>query len=104
MVDPRKMCNQHLLGEHNELHMLVGTMNNHPHGEAIIEGLAERGMIEPQSIRARHDALVISMIHRQINHDSDLDSFSTGVRGSVDREQSRYELRDRCRACRKRLG
>jgi hypothetical protein len=26
MVDPRQMCRQHLLGEHNELHMFAGTM------------------------------------------------------------------------------
>ena len=26
MVPPSKMCRQHLLGEHVEIHMLVGTM------------------------------------------------------------------------------
>jgi Pyrimidine dimer DNA glycosylase len=27
LVDPRLMCSQHLLGEHVELHMLVGSLN-----------------------------------------------------------------------------
>ena len=26
MVDPKKMCRKHLLGEHVEIHMMVGTL------------------------------------------------------------------------------
>lgn len=103
MIDPEKMCNQHILGEHNELHMLVGTVNNHPHGEAVIEGLVEDGMIEPQNIEERHAELLVSMVKRGFNHDSPLDDFSTGVRGSVDKERSRSELRERCSDCKERL-
>lgn len=27
MIDPKKMCNKHLFGEHVELHMFVGIIN-----------------------------------------------------------------------------
>lgn len=30
MVDPKIMCRKHLLGEHLELHMLAGCINNCP--------------------------------------------------------------------------
>lgn len=42
-VNPHSLCREHLLGEHNELHKLVGGIRNHSHGEAIAEGQADGG-------------------------------------------------------------
>ncbi len=63
MVDPKKMCRKHLLGEHVEIHMMVGTLLK---GRSI-DGFLERGLLEPQSARIRHDALAAEMQARGYN-------------------------------------
>ena len=52
MVAPGKMCRKHLLGEHVEIHMLAGSLLK---GRSIGGFLAD-GLLEPQSMRARHAA------------------------------------------------
>ena len=64
LVDPSIMCRQHLLGEHNELHMFIGTLRK----EKSITGYIENDLIEPASIKLRHDQLVEEMIKRGYNH------------------------------------
>jgi len=107
LVDPRNLCRDHLLGEHNELHKLVGGIRNHPHGEAIADGQAAEGNIDTALINKRHGALVAEMERRGMNHGSPLDygadEYKAGV-GSIDPEANRDELVNRCDDCAQRMG
>lgn len=102
-IDPALLCDQHLLGEHAELHQEVGTLRNHPHGEAIVRGHAERGQVETATIQARHDELADELERRGLNHDSPLEYADTLDLGDLDPERNRRELAERCADCRTRI-
>ena len=95
MVEPRCLCRQHLLGEHNELHKLVGCLRK---GRSI-EGYLEKGLVELHSIRTRHAALVKEMKRRNYRHQSPLGKFPASCRGYVNLQQSYNDLKDRCPNC-----
>lgn len=61
-----KMCRKHLLGEHLELHMLVGSLTK---GRSI-QGFLDNGLLEPQNLISRHNRLVKEMIFRGYKHNS----------------------------------
>lgn len=106
MVEPHLMCNNHLLGEHNELHMLLGTIENHPHGDEVLEGLAEKEMVDLSSLEGRHGELVGEMEKRGMNHQSPLVPVPEKLPdfgGSVNPEENKEELSGKCRSCRKRI-
>jgi hypothetical protein len=100
MVDPRLMCDQHLLGEHVELHMFVGTLQK----GVSVRGYLEGGLLEPRRMWDRHEELVAEMERRGMRHESPLSMVDVGdlAEGAVDAEGSLYELRRRCAACRAR--
>lgn len=106
MIDPSDMCREHLLGEHKEVHQLVGSIRNHPHGHAIADGHAEKGQIDTSLIQERHDELVAEMRARGYDHDSpvkwDTAEYRAGI-GSIDVQANRAELRERCPACATRM-
>ena len=106
-VDPSVLCSEHLLGEHVELHKLVGGIRNHPHGEAIADGQAAKGNIDTSRIDDRHDALAREMQARGYDHDSPLSygetEYQAGV-GCIDAEANREELARRCDDCAERMG
>ena len=96
MVDPKKMCRKHLLGEHVEIHMMVGTINK---GRSIA-GFLERGLLEPQNARSRHDSLAAEMESRGYLHGSPLPPLNSHVRsGTVALDRSEAELAARCSEC-----
>lgn len=99
MVDPRVMCRKHLLGEHVELHMLVG---------AILKGKSLKGFIDKKlicnSIRKRHSQLVKEMKARGYTHKSPLPPFKYNFKAQVNEEDSLKELLRRCPECRKNHG
>ena len=98
MVPPAGMCNQHLLGEHRELHALVGIMAS---GRSMT-GYIRNGLIDTGQLMQRHTALVTEMTRRGFKHSSPL--YYTGPKlGAVDSEDSAAELRRRCTRCRGRL-
>ena len=68
MVDPTLMCDQHLLGEHVELHMLAGTLAR----RRSIDGFIAKGLLEPGAMHERHEALVAEMAARGFMHRSPL--------------------------------
>ncbi len=95
MVDPRLMCRKHLLGEHVELHMLVGSLRK----GVSLEGFFENKLIETHNIVRRHEQLVREMQRRGFRHASPL--VVTAKRaGRVDRRANLIELARRCRHCR----
>ena len=96
LVDPRLMCSQHLLGEHVELHMLVGSLNRNKN----IDGFLRDGLVELRSIRRRHAELVEEMIHRGFRHQSPLPDFRSRRAGQVDAATNLKELARRCVDCR----
>lgn len=103
-VDPRLLCREHLLGEHVELHMLVGTIQNHPHGEAIVRGQADEGNVETALIEQRHGELAAELARRGYDHDSPLVYEDDLVIGEIDPTANRSELAARCKQCRLRLA
>jgi hypothetical protein len=100
MVDPIIMCRQHLLGEHLELHMFVGTINA---GKSLT-GYTSTGLCEVHSIKSRHEALVAEMIKRGYRHNSPLPDFTNREEGAINLWESRKELLNRCSACLERFA
>ena len=71
MVDPSLLCRKHLLGEHVECHMFVGTINKN----ISIKGYIEKGLCEPDKLEFRHNQLSEEMIKRGYNHLSELPKY-----------------------------
>lgn len=106
MVDCKLLCRKHLLGEHVDLHMLVGTISK----GISLAGYVKNGLVETRSIVSRHDDLVAEMIQRGYNHQSELKISLPLVNiiceslGCVDRDNSIKELFKRCSDCRARIN
>ena len=69
MVDPKKMCRKHLLGEHVECHMFLGSLLK----QKSINGFIIKNCLQPLALKQRHDLLVQEMISRGYNHKSILE-------------------------------
>lgn len=103
MVKPELMCNMHLLGEHVELHMFVGTMKL---GRSLT-GYVRNNLVEPRSIVRRHQELAFEMIRRGMKHNSDLifdscllDQYPYFVSDAmVDVQKTKAILLSRCTSC-----
>ncbi|HUQ50068.1 MAG TPA: pyrimidine dimer DNA glycosylase/endonuclease V [Terriglobales bacterium] len=100
MVDPRKMCDQHLLGEHVELHMLVGTLVR----KKSVAGFVANKLIEVHNVRRRHKELVTEMTRRGMKHQSPLPAFRAIKVGKVAIRANLVELARRCERCRAKQG
>jgi len=105
-VDVSDLCDDHLLGEHSEMHQEVGTWHRHPHGEAVVAGHVEEAQVMPRRIRERHDALAREMAERGMNHDSPLEDFDPSAMPQPTpeamngiSEANRQRLRRRCDDC-----
>ena len=102
MLPPIGMCRKHLLGEHVELHMLLGSLRRGKN----IEGFLSGGMVDPQLIFARHEELVAEMHRRGFNHTSPIDGCEcaslaaryTG-RSAINIADNAAELQRRCPDC-----
>ena len=95
MVPPRKMCRKHLLGEHVEIHMAVGTLRL---GKSVA-GFLEKGLLELGGLRSRHDELVAEMLRRGYRHKSPLGPVPRRRGGRIDRRANARELARRCPDC-----
>ncbi|UPM44211.1 pyrimidine dimer DNA glycosylase/endonuclease V [Halocatena salina] len=104
-VPPEILCDDHLRGEHAEHHQLVGTILNHPYGEAIAAGHAEKGNIDTSRLEERHDELAEEMERRGFNHESPLeyDGPAFGI-GAIDVDHNRSDLLNRCDECEDRAA
>ena len=103
MVDPSKMCKKHLLGEHVETHMFLGTLRK----RKSIKGYIKNNLLEPLSLKQRHDELVAEMNRRGMNHNTpliinnELNYLSSeDLNHKINRENSEGELKSRCFNCR----
>lgn len=99
------LCQDHLLGEHKEMHQEAGTLVNHPHGEAVVNGHARLGQFQLSLCEQRHDELVDEMVSRGMNHDSpfDHDLSEYDDVGYVDRHYNLVDLYNRCEDCAARI-
>lgn len=100
-VDPALLCRQHLLGEHKELHQLVGNIQAE-HTNAV-KGHADRGQIDTSRIATRHECLVDEMRNRGYNHNSPLEYDDSLGLGEIDEKANLDDLAARCDACRERI-
>jgi len=97
MIAPRKMCRNHLLGEHKELHQAVGSILKNK----SLKGHLEKGQIEIHNIVSRHKELVKEMKYRGYKHKSKLKKFKSIKAGKINIKANYNELAKRCKECRK---
>lgn len=98
-INVKKLCNQHLLGEHVEMHMFAGTLRK----GGSIKGYVETGLVEVHNIKGRHDEIAKEMKKRGMNHQSPLKIPKLKPAGKVDKQRSKKDLIKRCKNCRKNL-
>lgn len=98
-VDPGVMCKRHLLGEHVEMHMFVGTILK----GVLLEGTryVSGGLVEVHNIKCRHDELVVEFCRRGypsgLDHRSPIDYRGPWVvAGRIDISANLKELSNRC--------
>lgn len=105
-VPPAWMCRKHLLGEHVEMHMFLGSLRN----GIDLKGYIQGGLVEVSNIIPRHNLLVREMKRRGYNHQTsmqkdqfdDFDAYRLG-NGFVDVSRSVSDLIERCDQCRERI-
>lgn len=94
-VNPKKLCDKHLLGEHVEMHMFVGAIKKNK----SLKGYIEKGLVELHNIRKRHDELARELIRRKFKHSSPMSfSFKEKI-GRINIEINKKELAFRCKKC-----
>lgn len=107
MIDPAFLCRKHLLGEHNELHMLAGSILR----AKSLEGFVRNGLLQVGDMAVRHEALAQEMLSRGYNHHSPLPEvyealqvYPSHIRHCVvDMAVSERDLRARCADCAARM-
>ena len=100
MIAPEHLCQQHLLGEHVELHMLVGHLKK---GRSV-DGFVANNLIDTSQIQSRHEVIANEMLRRNLNHKSPLEYTHKHPVGYVGVDQSYLDLIDRCEACRQSIN
>lgn len=108
MVPTIILCRKHLLGEHLETHMFIGSLRE---GKKI-DGFLTNNLFEPLSLISRHEELKNEMIKRGYNHKSEIDENDYIYVEMLTEEQKKYkvdiltalkDLLTRCPKCRKRF-
>jgi hypothetical protein len=97
-IDPKKLCNRHLLGEHVEMHMFTGCLKK----GLNLKGYYDKKLVCTNLIKKRHDELANEMIIRGMNHNSpiaEIDTFKDSVYGEIDVQANIRELINRCPRC-----
>lgn len=70
-LNPKKLCNQHLFGEHRELHAIWSILNNKKKGYSQ-HPETKRWAGKTKALFARHEKLVKEIKRRGYNHQSPL--------------------------------
>lgn len=97
-VDPEKMCQKHLCGEHLECHMFYGSIKE---GKKI-DGYIKNGLLEIHNLKKRHDEIVNEMLKRGYKHLTPLSNdFDDCELGHINIEESIQTLIERCPKCKK---
>ena len=106
MIEPKLLCNKHLLGEHGELHKFIPSFKKKYRIDNRVSPVVQ---IELTSYQSRHDELAEEMLSRGMNHKSplpELPDFSylpqEQFKAKVNRGTSKIDLHKRCSDCRSR--
>lgn len=105
-INPKLLCRQHLLGEHNEIHK---HRHNFVKQHSIAKRISPVVQIAPEQMKKRHDELVAEMIARGYNHNSpyeqpDLSYLKPEERfAEIDTNVSILDLAIRCPECGKKI-
>jgi len=103
-IEPKNMCQNHLLGERSEIFKAIGGLLYHPHGLAMTTGQTELGNLDFKRIYKRFNQLSVEMKQRDFKHDTTLVKY-WGVlhyfteMGYSSEGRNREDLRDRCDGC-----
>lgn len=102
MLPPEKMCIQHIIGEHGELHK---HRHNFIKKHSISGRISPIVQIEPESMKVRHDLLARFLKnHNSPFEQPDLSYLPDAERfAKVDLEVSGNDLYSRCEACRLKI-
>jgi hypothetical protein len=95
-VPPKKMCRQHLLGEHFEIHIFASALRK----RKCLDGFLVNGLLETHTLRRRHKALVQEMKRRGYKHKTPLPLFPRIRLGLINVKENIRELARRCKECR----
>lgn len=98
-VNPKCMCDNHLLGEHFEIHMFVGSINKNKQ----INGYLKNGLLEVHNLEKRHNELAREMKNRNMNHKSKLKKYKKIKAGKIDVQRNIQELKKRCNKCKTKI-
>jgi hypothetical protein len=107
MVDPKILCNKHLLGEHGEIHK---HRHNFVKQHSIAKRISPVVQIEPRNMQSRHNELAKEMLRRGMNHQSpfeqpDISYLKDKERlANVDINNSLADLSNRCTECAKKIN
>lgn len=103
LVNPEIMCRQHLLGEHVETHMFVGSINK----GIDVTTYIKTGLLDIKQLHIRHEQLVTEMERRGGNHKSPLPPLDPAqvakyvfVLPCINVKENYNELHRRCEVCR----
>jgi len=99
-LEVKKMCNKHLLGEHVEMHMFVGTLNKNK----SVQGYLDKGLVEIHNIDKRHKTIAKEMKRRGMNHKSELEEYDKVKLGKVNVKENEIDLTKRCKDCQRRFA
>ena len=108
MIDPKILCTKHLLGEHVETHMFIGTIIK---GKSL-DGYVNNNLLEFRQLYNRHQKLADEMKRRNMNHKSPLPSDDIMIKkypdniinSKVNVNKALNELLSRCPECLKRYN
>lgn len=106
MVPPAIMCDRHLLGEHVEIHMFIGSINR----GISMRGYLRNNLLEPMALHQRHEDLVHEIQLRGFKHASPTNPYTTkyftpeDLRITVNPDASLEELLRRCPDCSNRYN
>ena len=105
LVNPKHMCRKHLLGEHVELHMFIGTLKR----KKSIQGFIDNNLLQLDQLYSRHEELVQELINRGYNHNSnlqiiDLSYYKDYFYKYINKQQSKLDLFSRCKECNDRTN
>ena len=107
MVDPNIMCTAHLLGEHREIHMIVGYLKSGHH----LGNYAYHGLVQVSALKFRHEQLVREMEVRSYKHNTPLifnyedvtkHLYQSEIQICINPQYSLNLLLGRCSKCRER--
>lgn len=101
MINPKLLCNQHLLGEHGEIHKFRHNFEKqHNMSKRIL-----LKQIEPAMMESRHNELAEEMLKRGMNHKSpyimpDISYIDKELLlMTVNIEENKKDLISRCKKC-----